>query len=409
MKFTNEQIKFIEKNFKQTSNDKLIANISKLKNFIPTNIADGYKELNEEDTIASVWNVQVNVSNERNYTCVCGRRIKYQYLLTHKVKDIELSLGSGHYKEYCGISIAKVNKIIASQNVYNKRVEELQELMNKGEINRQEYLLDMVELPERLRSQLRIGLPLIQQQMNQINNIINPNVTKMINKFSSRDMTEFNLMPPDERKGLLLMLKNGSVISSLEELKNIKYNDIRDLNTVRIGEDTEECNSIIMSEELSASEKAIEKARNKMLALDELISANHIDDNKLDSDENLDISSLKMKGIRILQNLLASKDRKSILKKANYGGSTWWYLYDETEGIRIEYIDRRYDVVELRRRINAISNSRLKEEWIIDKGLFDNDNSRNDMKRHMKEISHIYPEVLVLDCDKSRVVKRKFA
>jgi hypothetical protein len=56
--------------------------------------------ITSDDLEIDNWDMVHNTGpkGKRPYKCICGKSIRYQYLISHKTKEISISLGSEHVK-----------------------------------------------------------------------------------------------------------------------------------------------------------------------------------------------------------------------------------------------------------------------------------------------------------------------
>lgn len=229
--FSKEQREFIEDNFNQTKNDKIIEDMSHLKSFIPSTMKTA-DLLDDTDVFMNVWEVKVFRAERKIYQCICGKMIKNEYRLSHKYKDITLSLGEEHYKQYCGISVSKIENIRALYDKYMSVFNELAELLQTGEYERHKFLLNMEDLPVKLRKQLELGIPLFKSQLQSLEKKSKTNyrLIKGLERIEKNALIKIDQLNETAKQAILIRLKNGLEINNLEQLQNINYDDISDLN-----------------------------------------------------------------------------------------------------------------------------------------------------------------------------------
>ncbi|QUI23068.1 hypothetical protein HZI73_12560 [Vallitalea pronyensis] len=171
----------------------------------------------------------------RPYTCLCGRSIRYQFIVKHRQKDITYKLGSECIKKYTGIDGRVAKKVLIEQKSMNSEMDEILSKKQEGIINAQQYLLDYEALPQLSREQLQLGLPLTDKQLDKAFKAIEKdNHTKHASKaayaklreLKEQELAFINQLSPEDRRTLIIRLKDGSNVYTLDALKDIVVSQI---------------------------------------------------------------------------------------------------------------------------------------------------------------------------------------
>lgn len=249
--FNAEQQQFIETHFKRTKTDKLIENMAKLKSFMPIMLMDRAKILDESDCFASMWEVSVDQGESYQYRCICGKTLKKRFLLRHRYKDIELSLGSSHYEQYCDIHIKDIERIVEEEEAYSKVKWEFEEKLQDIDKERLDILMEMESLPKAYREQLAIGLPLLDKQLHYLNR--EGRLIRGVRHIMEMDkalLTEIRDLDEERRSNIIIHLESGEVVSSIHDIRTLSYSQIRNRredmdNTETVLEETDSTNASI--------------------------------------------------------------------------------------------------------------------------------------------------------------------
>lgn len=182
----------------------------------------------------------------RPYKCLCGRSIRYQFIVKHRTKDITYKLGSECIKKYTGIDGKVAKKVLIEHQSMNTEVDEILSKLEEGMIHAQHYLLDYKTLPQSSRDQLNLGLPLTDKQLNKVFQTIEKDdddrkhpsraAYAKLRELKEQELTFINQLSPEDRKELVVCLKDGSKIYTLEALKDIVVSQIA-LRKERVSED----------------------------------------------------------------------------------------------------------------------------------------------------------------------------
>ena len=227
------QLKYIEDNFQYTKEDKLIEDMAKLKSFMPEAMFQKVHVLNEDDCFADMWLVTHDYSTEYSYRCICGKALKRRYLLKHKYKEIEVSLGQVHYEHYCNIDINHVNKIVVDQEQYSKVLEEFEKKMMESKEQRLDLITKIEDLPEKYKEQLSLGLPLLDYQIRYLKKHVNiGKVVTKIMRIPDQLYQEITDLKDSEKKACIIQLQSGREIDSIQQIRDIQYHDLKDRSLI---------------------------------------------------------------------------------------------------------------------------------------------------------------------------------
>lgn len=233
-----EQRKFLEDNIKQLKCDLWVEKLAKLKGITITDDMDKvtlHKKLDE-------W-ILVDILDggykKRPYKCKCGKSLRNKYILKNRSKDITIGLGQECLKKYTKLDEKTVSDIIRRFHKVNSELDEILARHEEGIIsNHIEFLAEPV-LPPQYKTQIKLGLPLSKRQELKVkqliteyyNNIEEQKHIKELEKVEeglSISQKEFlnTAIEEEEKHQLIIRLKNGDYIYTLEDVEGIKVSDI---------------------------------------------------------------------------------------------------------------------------------------------------------------------------------------
>lgn len=307
--FNEEQLEFITKAFNQTRNDRIIEDMSRLKSFVPQGIKN-IELLNDSDSLMAAWEVNVFRAESKIYRCICGKKIKNEYRLIHKHKEITLSLGAEHYRQYCGVSVSKVEKIRETYQKYIAVLDELTKLMRNGEYERQKCLIYLDDLPDLMKNQLELGIPLNKSQIENLEKKSSDyfKTISCLKKIETKLLDQMAELSESEQRAIIIKLKNGMEIISLNQLQNIDYDDICD---------REKVDSKAMNHNESQMIKEVISNQNFILNQEhDLVSSG----NKITKDNSTRLQSSRFNPrAKFLESIKDENERKSIIENTETG------------------------------------------------------------------------------------------
>ncbi len=222
------QLQFIETHFKKTKTDKLIENMAKLKSFMPKVLFEQAKMLEEEDCFVAMWDVSFDHAEDYRYRCICGKALKNRYLLRHKYKAIELSIGVTHYKEYCDIKVSDIKHIVEDQEEFSKVKKEFEEKIQTLDRKQLDILGQMESLPKLYQEQLAMGLPLLDRQLKYLKNKRLEHGVHTVMNMGSEMLREIGALDEKRKRAFMIHLESGEVVDSIHDIKALSYSQIRD-------------------------------------------------------------------------------------------------------------------------------------------------------------------------------------
>lgn len=204
--------------------------------------------LDEMETALNQWELvetKDGGAGLRPYKCLCGKSIRYQFIVRHRRKDITYKLGSECIKNYTGINTKVAKKVLIEHKTMNHQVDEIMTKCHEGVRHVQQYLLDEEDLPPLIRKQLELDLPLTDRQLQGVFRILDKNRSKnkprgkvvysVLKALKEQELAYINSLSKEERKGLVVHLKDGSKVYTLEELKTITPTLIADRQDKELG------------------------------------------------------------------------------------------------------------------------------------------------------------------------------
>ncbi len=140
----------------------------------------------------------------------------------------------------------QLKKVLIEHQSMNTEVDEILSKLEEGMIHAQHYLLDYEALPQSSRDQLNLGLPLTDKQLNKVFQTIEKGeddrkypsraAYAKLRELKEQELAFINQLSPEDRKELVVCLKDGSKIYTLEALKDIVVSQIA-LRKERVPED----------------------------------------------------------------------------------------------------------------------------------------------------------------------------
>lgn len=232
---TDKQRDFLEKNIKKSAGDLWEEELVRLRGI----------DIGEEITLENIENsinqwilVETKDGGEglRPYKCLCGHLIRYQFIVKHRTLDITHKLGSECIKKYTGIDSKLAKKVLVEKKDINNQVEEIIRKIDTYDIKKQLFLLDYEKLPAIRRKQLELGIPLTDRQLNKVFKLLDKSIKDkkhiskdtydMLTKLKEDQLAFINSMSMEERQQLIVVLKDGKKVYSLEELKKLTASEI---------------------------------------------------------------------------------------------------------------------------------------------------------------------------------------
>lgn len=104
--------------------------------------------------------------------CECGRPLRYQHHVTHKVTGEEKKFGIEHLKEHLGIDASIVTAIKQGFDAIDYELDEILIKIRSGWKPEPELLANSISsLPEDIRMHLKLELPLLEKQLRKLRQI----------------------------------------------------------------------------------------------------------------------------------------------------------------------------------------------------------------------------------------------
>lgn len=156
-------------------------------------------------------NYEVNLSENPDIRCECGRQLKYRYTVLHKETGRIYKLGIIHFKEHTGLEPEMVRLVVKGlKEIDLERDEILSKIIDNWELPLNIPL--GVEIAEDIYEQLRVKLPLLDRQVKQLEKLITKHfieekryidrkpITKKVKKNKSREeiiesISFFDMLP----------------------------------------------------------------------------------------------------------------------------------------------------------------------------------------------------------------------
>ncbi|WP_304943611.1 hypothetical protein [Vallitalea guaymasensis] len=234
IELSSKQNEFIDKYIKKSAKDIWEEKLINLKGIV----LNGEEDNQQIEDKINEWilvDIKVAEENTRPYKCVCGRTLRYQYVIKHKILDITYNLGCECVKKYTGIDSKLVNRVLLKKDELNSMVDEITRKLNESEIDRQLYLLDYDEIPNMIRQQLLIGLPLTDKQLEKVFKVIGKDNNKknyhkkvhnVMQELTKEQLEFLNELDYEDKQPLIISLMDGKKIYSMDELKGVELSNI---------------------------------------------------------------------------------------------------------------------------------------------------------------------------------------
>lgn len=232
-----EQRFFLETYMKQSKCDIWVEQLATLKGI----------ELNSENDVNKLNDyILVDVLDggygNRPYQCECGRALRFQYIIKHSTKEIELKLGSECFKKFTNMDTSFIKSVKKGFTKVNTELDDILERYTSGAFNVNNFLIYEDLMPSRYVEQLKLNLPLSQKQESKVEKLIvekeeklekkrlQEEYAKMKDELSDEQRDLLDSLTEEERHQVIIKLKNGDVIYSIDDIKNIDISDIIDRN-----------------------------------------------------------------------------------------------------------------------------------------------------------------------------------
>lgn len=233
-----EQRKFLEDNIKQSKCNLWIEKLAKLKG---VTITDDMKEDDIHKKLDD-W-ILVDVLDggymKRPYKCLCGKPLRFQYIVENKSKDITIALGRDCLSNYTGLDENLVNDVIREHHKVNTELDEILIRYNEGFIGNHIGYLKEPALPAKYKSQIEYGLPLSKRQELRTTQLIKDyyddiqrekiqGEMKQVEERLSKEQKKFlnTVISKEEKHQLIIRLKDGQCIYTLADIEDLEVSDI---------------------------------------------------------------------------------------------------------------------------------------------------------------------------------------
>lgn len=273
---SDEQMNFIKKNIKKSAKDIWEEELIKLRGF---NIQDEITLEDIEKSISQWVLVETKDGGEglRPYKCLCGRSIRYQFIVKHRTLDVTHKLGSECIKKYTGIDGKIAKKVLVEKREINSQVDEIIHKFNTYEIEKQLFLLDYEYLPHVKRRQIELGLPLTDSQLKKVFKLLDQSLMhnkqtskgtyEILSNLQEKQLTFINGMSFEERQQLIVTLKDGRKVYTLDDLKKLATSEIalREKETIipHVSKEKETVQIKSKSDKVKLIEKALKYLNNE--------------------------------------------------------------------------------------------------------------------------------------------------
>lgn len=102
-------------------------------------------------------------SVKKEITCECGRKLRYRYTIKNMQTGKVYKLGAVHFQEHTGIEPETARRVLKElKKIDLEKDEILAKMIMKWHLTFE--LPEQMEVPEDMRAQLRVGLPLLDRQ-----------------------------------------------------------------------------------------------------------------------------------------------------------------------------------------------------------------------------------------------------
>ncbi|MBS4202083.1 DUF3895 domain-containing protein [Bacillus sp. FJAT-49732] len=170
---TPEQKDFIEHHVKRGKKT-AFANVLAVDKGI---VIPEHAEMEEVEMLLDEWILEEYIDNgfvNPETPCECGRPLRHQYIVKHKVTNETRRFGIEHFKEHTGFSSEIINEIRKGFNVVDYEMDELLfKFQNHWDLREEiPYLPDNFEMPIAFQTFLDIGLPLLDKQIEVLKHLI---------------------------------------------------------------------------------------------------------------------------------------------------------------------------------------------------------------------------------------------
>lgn len=220
---TEEQRQFLCEHIKRSKCDIWTEHLARIKG-----IDKSLDNMEEVDDFLLV-DIRDGGYGNRPYRCKCGKSLRYQYILKHSRKDIELRLGSECFKNIAGMEDTFLKEVKKGFTRVNGELDDI--LQKVLEDSFQFTIYDMYRhiIPELLQEQLDLELPFSNKQIYKIEKYMQEDEVKqeIKNLSLTKDQTDLiEELPLDDQEQLIIKLKNGQVLYHLADIENIHLSDI---------------------------------------------------------------------------------------------------------------------------------------------------------------------------------------
>ncbi|MBS4197042.1 DUF3895 domain-containing protein [Lederbergia citri] len=136
-----------------------------------------HADLDEAEMLLDEWILEDYIDNgftNPETPCECGRPLRYQYIVRHKVTNEIRRFGIEHFKEHTGFLPEIISEIRKGFNVIDYEMDELLLKFKNNWKLREEipFLADDFEIPEEFQSYLDIDLPLLDKHIEKLKKLI---------------------------------------------------------------------------------------------------------------------------------------------------------------------------------------------------------------------------------------------
>lgn len=200
---SSEQVQFIKDYVKRGKRTAFANEMAKSKGMVlPEEATDQDIEL-----ILDGWTLEDYIDNgfvNPDTPCECGRPLRYQYIVKHKVTNERKTFGISHFEEHMGFPASLIRDI---KKGFTQVDYELDELLTKVKIgwNIKQYIEFIPEdmlVPDDVQKQILLNLPLLDTQLRRLKKrisdhlqpVFKPNKRKEINLERNNDIFQSNLL-----------------------------------------------------------------------------------------------------------------------------------------------------------------------------------------------------------------------
>jgi len=237
-KLNPSQRNFLKNNIKQLKCNIWVEKLAKLKGIEFTDEVDIEILTKKIDDWILVDVLDGGYMN-RPYRCICGKALRWQYILKNKSRDITLKLGQECLKKYTELDEVLIRDILGGFYKVNSELDDILHRYDQGLASDHIKYLKEPSLPGKYGEQIEIGLPLSQRQESRAQKIINEYNNSIEEKKLLDELTEIEdglseaqrkflntSVSKEDKHQLIIRLKNGDYIHKLEDLEGIRVSDI---------------------------------------------------------------------------------------------------------------------------------------------------------------------------------------